>query len=491
MSVSSVKNLNGESFSAVQDAELTDIVSSNSALWNAVSSKADSASLYYYVPISGVSNDESEYQSTARIGSDSLSFSTINPTSNSNTYYSNNGDIEFYEYSAGVGSQIRSLHLNSENIAAYKSSALGSAASGSYNLDYYGVRCRSYYGDMRISLADSELLYLYRNSPYDQGPSYLSFSIGSGPSYSAANTAIGQFYVYITSDINVPRNNPQWVVKNGSGDGFSIGASEAKGFDKDGNTIWSTKMSKATQLIHGGTDPNPAILLTPMQTTTAYTAQWSSAPYVSADYNSLTISYGPTANVPNIKIMPDGITAQILTGNSAKAQFGLFANGVRFDTSAGTWSLTDSVQKREIEGDSTTSAITAIAGSAVGTYNETVLFDGVISSNETAMLTEPASAFERIKVYGYLDSDFQNQYYPWYTEFTTTTGNINAGAWTNDPFYMNCFCFIINPSGGFINATGRHCAFGLTAWDVIDNWATTKVIGINRKSVVAEEQTEE
>jgi len=125
-------------------------------------------------------------------------------------------------------------------------------------------------------------------------------------------------------------------------------------------------------------------------------------------------------------------------------------------------------------------------------YNETVLFDGVISSNETAMLSEPASAFERIKVYGYLDSDLENQYYPWYTECTTTSGYIRAGAWTNDPFYMNCFCFIINPSGGFINATGCKCAFGQTAWNVIDNWATTKVIGVNRKPIVAEEeQTEE
>ena len=45
MTVSSVKNLNGETFSAVQDASLTDIVSSNSANWNEISAyQAHSAS---------------------------------------------------------------------------------------------------------------------------------------------------------------------------------------------------------------------------------------------------------------------------------------------------------------------------------------------------------------------------------------------------------------------------------------------------------------
>lgn len=37
MNVSSVKNLNGETFSAVQDAYLTDVVSNNSANWNEIS----------------------------------------------------------------------------------------------------------------------------------------------------------------------------------------------------------------------------------------------------------------------------------------------------------------------------------------------------------------------------------------------------------------------------------------------------------------------
>jgi len=44
MNVSSVKNLNGETFSAVQDATLTDVVQSNSAQWN---DKIDSSAVTF------------------------------------------------------------------------------------------------------------------------------------------------------------------------------------------------------------------------------------------------------------------------------------------------------------------------------------------------------------------------------------------------------------------------------------------------------------
>ena len=56
MSVSSVKNLNGETFSAVQDAALTDLVSSNSANWNEISAyQANSGSYLTAVPESAIS----------------------------------------------------------------------------------------------------------------------------------------------------------------------------------------------------------------------------------------------------------------------------------------------------------------------------------------------------------------------------------------------------------------------------------------------------
>ena len=46
MNVSSVKNLNGETFSAVQDATLTDVVQTNSAQWNEISAYEQNSASY-------------------------------------------------------------------------------------------------------------------------------------------------------------------------------------------------------------------------------------------------------------------------------------------------------------------------------------------------------------------------------------------------------------------------------------------------------------
>ena len=310
--------------------------------------------------MSGIT-DGSEF---ARLGTYGLTFSS-KLNNNASSYSNFTNVISNYIRSANVPSYAANIELSPTALYLHQSSAYGSAYSGYASLNRNALELKSVNGAAYIGLQSYNLLSIY-TSGNDQQPNFIAFDRGNGLSYSSENTGIGRFYTVASSDINVPRYNPVWFVKNGSGDGFSIGASEARGFDKDGNTIWSTKQSKATQLIHGSNDPNPAILLTPMPTTTAYTAQWTAAPYVSADYQSLTLSYGPTASVPNIKIMPDGITAQILTGNSARAWFGLNVGGAKFENSAGIWSLTGSVQKTDIAGDSATSAITSIAGSAIG-----------------------------------------------------------------------------------------------------------------------------
>ena len=60
MNVSSVKNLNGETFSAVQDAYLTDVVSNNSANWNEISAYQANSGTFLTAH-----QDLSDYQTTA------------------------------------------------------------------------------------------------------------------------------------------------------------------------------------------------------------------------------------------------------------------------------------------------------------------------------------------------------------------------------------------------------------------------------------------
>lgn len=73
MTVSSVKNLNGETFSAVQDASLTDIVSSNSANWNEISAyQANSASYLQNSDLTIVDNKITEISGVPLSAGDEL-----------------------------------------------------------------------------------------------------------------------------------------------------------------------------------------------------------------------------------------------------------------------------------------------------------------------------------------------------------------------------------------------------------------------------------
>ena len=74
------------------------------------------------------------------------------------------------------------------------------------------------------------------------------------------------------------------------------------------------------------------------------------------------IDYYSTA-IPLTKINFTGVSA-ISPTNNRSAVFDL--NGIKYNDGTSEWYLTSSIQKREIEGDTATSAITAIAGSAIG-----------------------------------------------------------------------------------------------------------------------------
>lgn len=68
MNVSSVKNLNGETFSAVQDTFLTDIVSINSANWNEISAyQANSGNFLTAVPAGTMNESAFEYDASDNI----------------------------------------------------------------------------------------------------------------------------------------------------------------------------------------------------------------------------------------------------------------------------------------------------------------------------------------------------------------------------------------------------------------------------------------
>ncbi len=190
------------------------------------------------------------------------------------------------------------------------------------------------------------------------------------------NEAMASAGLYFSYE-NVPRSAPLFSAKNIYGDGFAIWAGGAKGFDADGHTIWDvTKGTTPEQLIAGSEAPKPSILISPYMPKNQ-SAYFSQAPLLSADgngiYIGLTSRYvesqmgGLTSRNGNVRAeQADG--AGYVTGYSYLTGYdvGVYHSSAFGSANSGTWSLTGSVQKSEIEYDVDTSAITAIAGSAIG-----------------------------------------------------------------------------------------------------------------------------
>lgn len=190
------------------------------------------------------------------------------------------------------------------------------------------------------------------------------------------NTAMASAGLYCSANQNVTRYAPVFSAKNASGDGFYIWAGGAKGFDASGNTIWdATAPAKligwsnyqGTSIDSRAAGINGSIIATvyPDQIPTGMAI--SSAPYTYmnghgfyAINSNCTISIDTNYSKISLENKSQKVTATISHVDVSYSQY-------NNNTSANdVWSLIGSVQKREIEYDADTSAITAIAGSAIG-----------------------------------------------------------------------------------------------------------------------------
>ena len=193
---------------------------------------------------------------------------------------------------------------------------------------------------------------------------------GSGFTFSSKNTSFGTAQLTTAySNQLVQMTAPKFEARNISGAGFSIEASGAKGYNESGNVVWDTNNPQVKNIIsygdtktaQGGLNGN--IILTTQPSTAANNL--TSSPYVIMDaaQASYFAAYGPSAQTPTIKLKPDAITFDYAADN-AKTKVGY--NDIKQELSGSSWTLTGSIQKRELEYDANTSAITAIAGSSIG-----------------------------------------------------------------------------------------------------------------------------
>ena len=207
------------------------------------------------------------------------------------------------------------------------------------------------------------------------GSELLSSMNGNGFILSSVNTGIGSAVLTLATNPNIA--SPLFEAKSISGAGFSIEASGAKGYDQNGNVTWD--VNKPAKLIGwnnyqgtaidsraSGIDGSIIASVLPDNVPASY--MLTAAPYaymngmgffacypdgtkLSVDTNSRNISVINTAQKYTASMNPGDISYSKYNAETSATD---------------VWSLTGSLQKSEIEGDSATSAITAIAGSAIG-----------------------------------------------------------------------------------------------------------------------------
>lgn len=244
--------------------------------------------------------------------------------------------------------------------------AAGLSADSAYGLSANGLTADAHIGFSAIGISAGKSGPLFIEGQYES----IYTNNATGFTFSSQNTAFGTAQLGIAQGNSVVQMYaPKFEARNISGAGFSIEASGAKGYNESGNVVWDTQNPQVKNIIsygdtktaQGGLNGN--IILTVMPSTNA--SNLTSSPYVIMDASqaSYFAAYGPSAQTPTVKLVPGTITVGYEADN-AKTTVGY--NDIKQELSGSAWTLTGSIQKREIEYDADTSAITAIAGSAIG-----------------------------------------------------------------------------------------------------------------------------
>ena len=245
----------------------------------------------------------------------------------------------------------------------------GLTAGGVLTADYNGLVCSGYYNN--FSAKSNGLINSASDSYFSAGYNGL-YNSGNYTTFSAANTGISlssnitNFSAGIYGIYNLVDYIPSLFISGRSGK-IDINLTGCSAVDGGGNKKWQIGEADHLWSFANG---NPS-----------YTGR------------PIVLCYAPqagSANAPYFMAGPGGFTSEYIQNNNPMGLYGDFGQGIRYTVSTAKvtatlnmgdirfthyndslsandiWSLTASVQKREIEYDADTSAITAIAGSAIG-----------------------------------------------------------------------------------------------------------------------------
>ena len=350
----------------VATANLHRTLNSNSGTWNEVSAKVDTTALNSIVDSSTISYNAKP---------------TNNPIYANENYLNNVNSIEGQNGLSIVPSNVLQvpnvitaapngvlqvpgvITANPDGIIAS-----GLTAQNNYGLTANGITANSIFSGFSANgITAGKGGPLVIEGKYEKIDAYG----GLGFTFSSQNTNFGTAQLTTAYGNQLVKvNAPKFEARNISGAGFSIEASGAKGYDESGNVVWDTQNPQVKNIIsYGDTKTekgglNGNIILTVMPSVNA--SNLTSSPYVVMDASNASYfaAYGPSAHAPTVSLKPDTITFYNQGGTSGRATVGSY--DIKQEYSGSSWTLTGSIQKREIEYDAGTSAITAIAGSAIG-----------------------------------------------------------------------------------------------------------------------------
>ena len=350
----------------VATANLYRTITANSGTWNDVSAKVDTTALNSIVDSSTIS-----YNSKP----------TNNPIYAKENYLTNVNSIDGQNGLLIVPSNI----LQVPNVITAAPTGVlqvpgvitaipdGIIASGLTAQNNYGLTANGITANAIMSGFSANGISVGKRGPLCIEGQYevIDAKGGSGFTFSSQNTNFGTAQLTTAySNQLVKVNAPKFEARNISGAGFSIEASGAKGYDESGNVVWDTYNPQVKNIISYGDTKTTIdgltgnIILTVMPSTAQ--SNISSSPHVIMDASqaSYFAAYGPSAYTPTVSLKPDNITFANQVGTSGRATVGCY--DIKQEYSGSSWTLTGSIQKRELEYDAETSAITAIAGSAIG-----------------------------------------------------------------------------------------------------------------------------
>ena len=454
MNVSSVKNLNGEVLSAIQDATLTDVVQTNSAQWSegggAISSYTTAWSPYsdsvintlngkYISAFLSQSADKSNFANNANIANSANYAETVNET-----YVENKG------FTRNLSSEYGTVSIVNNNIIESTNSAISITGNEGFVSSFY----------------ESESIGPWYTATFSWDKSLPNTTINFDIAWSNSATITYSANTNLTGEIVVP-NSANFKIQ-------TINIPNATEFK-----VWATDWFGINSAVVSAADQFETVVGELAWASALPTYEYDNTSKISAINGSALAGGGdvPTGTM-NVSGLEYNAVNEISAYNgSAIAQYGAEKQWLVHDDT-----LVHAANSAQYALGCNVSALQRLMG-----IDETVLFTSSWNDNLwNVNLSEPISSFKKIRMYitrG--DGSDEPKTYEYETDLLPTYLLLEVDTvLTNDIFKYFTLCKLSGATYTELSARIMGYPNSLDAWSNANSWChPIKIVGIGRKEV--------